>query len=289
MNATSVPTDAIAIYNNALELSNRGDYYTALNEYEKAIKIHPTFVEAYNNIGEIYSQMGNKDRAISTYMEALKIDKNHKILLNLGVEHYNAGDLNAALSHFHESLAKDPGFMEGNFYAGMIYYDHKNYGEAEKHLRAVINVDSGNLKANYLLSYIYYEWKQYEKTLRCLDNIKDIAEEQSFINRYYGFCYYFLGRYDDAVKHLSIALELKPNYAIFKDYLKTLTYENKLKEIGDVNKAIKDLEKHMAKSAQSIQDVTKLSMLYIFKGENSKAEALLISAKEKMGLKKMAS
>jgi tetratricopeptide (TPR) repeat protein len=102
MKNTSVPTEAVAIYNHALELSNKGDTTTALQEYLKAIDIHPSFVEAYNNIGEIYSQMGKKKQAISTYMEALKIGKNYRVLLNLGVEHYNSKNYEIALNFFKE-------------------------------------------------------------------------------------------------------------------------------------------------------------------------------------------
>jgi len=282
MNAISVPKEAVTIYNNALNLSNRGNYDAAIGEYKKAIRMYPGFIEAYNNIGEIYSRTGKNDVAITTYLEALKISRNYKVLLNLGVEYYNNNDFRIALKFFNESLSFKPSFLEGNYYCAMVYYNLKDYKKAEKHFLTVINQDRQHLKANYILSYIYYEWKEYSKAVSCLDNIKDICEDKLFINKYYGFCYYYMGRYDDAVNYLSVALESRPQYAKFKDYLESLTYENKIKEIGDIDSEIIKLENEAMENAPGIHDVTRLSMLYIFKGENKKAEKLLISARDKI-------
>ncbi len=278
---TAVPAEVVSIYNNALSLSNRGDYNSALNEYRRAIKMFPSFIEAYNNIGEIYSRLGNRDKAISSYMEALSIERNFRVLLNLGVEYYNNRDYANSLKYFIESLSGNSDFLEGNFYTGMALFNLKEFEKAEKYFMRVVRLDPRHVKTNYLLAYIYYEWKQYAKTLICLDNIRDLADDKVFINKYYGFCYYHLGRQEDAVKYLSLALELDPNYSKYRNYLKGLTYENKMKEIGDIDKKIREMEEKMMKDRPSLNEYTHLSMLYIFKGEYKKAETLLTDVKNR--------
>ncbi len=279
MRTSAVPREAVDVYNNALAMSCKGQYSTALREYRRAIDMFPNFIEAYNNIGEIYSRMGDRDEAISTYLRALNIDRHHKILLNLGVEYYNRRDYNAALKYFSESLTRDQNFIEGNFYTGMVYFNLKNYQMAEKYFLKVIGIDVRHLKSNYLLSYIYYEWKDYTKALSCLDNIRDIADDLQFVNKYYGFCHYHLGHFEKAVEYLQVALESSPKYSKFRDYLKGLTYENKMKEIGDLDVRIREMEEKMMKDKPSLREYSHLSMLYIFKGEYKKAENLLLSAK----------
>ncbi|HOO71651.1 MAG TPA: tetratricopeptide repeat protein [Spirochaetota bacterium] len=282
MHSSSVPKEAVTIYNSALELSNRNDFESALKEYRRAIELHPDFIEAYNNMGEIYSRLGQKKDAIASYLDALRIDRNHRVLLNLGVEHYNNMNYESALKYFLDSLNVQPDFIEGNFYTGMVYYNFRNYLEAQKYFRTVVLKDKKHLKANYLLAYIYYEFKDYENTLKCLDNIKTIADDKAFINRYYGFCYYHLGMYEKAAEYLTTALKNLPQYAKFKSYIQSLTYENKLKEIGDIDQAIRDLEKKIMRDKPNLQEATRLSMLYIFKGKNKEAEDLLISLKKKI-------
>ena len=282
MITNAVPREAVLIYNSALELSSKGDLETALKEYQRAINVYPKFVAAYNNIGEIFTRMGDSEKAISSYLEALKIDKHYRVLLNLGVEHFNRKNYSQALKYFTESLSQEPLFIEGNFYTGLIYYNQDDFKKAEKYFLKVLKVDIGHLKANYLLARIYYEKKEYQKTIECLNRIKDISEDKSFINRFYGFCYFYLGQYDESIKYLTYALEARPEYAKFKKYLEKLTYENKMKEIGNLEETIKELEDEIANREPGVIDLTKLSMLYIFKGEYKKAEKLIQSYKKKL-------
>jgi tetratricopeptide (TPR) repeat protein len=282
MNSNSVPQEAVRIYNRALEMSNKGDFESAIIEYRRAIDIHPAFVEAYNNIGEIYSQQGNPETAMETYMAALNIKKDQKVLLNIGVEHYNNKDYKEALDYFLDSVNIDRKFLEGNFYTALTYYNLHNLKKSEKYFKNVIVIDKKHVKANYLLSTIYYDWKDYKNAALCLENIMDSYEDRIFINKYYGFCCYFLGRYEESVKYLTEALKKQPNYNKYKKFLNSLTYEKKMEEIHDIDKEIEDLEKMIKFEKSNIKEFTKLSMLYIFKGNNNKAEKLLLKAREKL-------
>ncbi len=282
MNSNSVPHEAVKIYNRALEMSNKGDFESAISEYRKAIEIHPVFVEAYNNIGEIYSQMGNTRSAIDTYRKALKIRKDQKVLLNIGVEYYNRKDYKEAIEYFLDSVNIERNFLAGNFYTALTYYNLENLKKSEKYFKNVIRIDKKHVQSNYLLSTIYYEGKDYKNAALCLENIMDIYEDKIFINKYYGFCCYFLGRYEESVTYLTEALKKQPNYRKYKKFLDGLTYEKKLKEIDDIDKEIEDLERMITFEKSNIKEFTKLSMLYIFKGHNSKAEKLLLKAREKL-------
>jgi len=282
MLTSSVPRDVVLIYNNALELSNSGQFDKALGEYRRAIEAYPQFVAAYNNIGEIHARMGDSEKAIEAYLEALKIDKHYRVLLNLGVEHFNRKNYTQALKYFAESISREPRFLEGNYYSGLVHYNREEFKKAEKFLLVVIGLDQRHVKANLLLAHIYYEGKQYARAIECLDRIKDLAEDRSFINRFYGFCNFYLGRYDDAVKYLTEALECRPEYARFKKYLENMTYEKRIREIGDLEREIAVLEEDLANRDAKVVDLTKLSMLYIFKGEYRKAEKLIQSHKKKL-------
>ncbi len=282
MNTNSLPTEAISIYNKALENSNRGNYSVALSEYKQAIQMYPYFMEAYNNMGELYSIMGENELAISIYNKALNIEKNHKILLNLGVEYYNTGNYETALTYFMDSVHVNSEFIEGHYYTGLASYNLKDYQTAEKHLQDVVKTDRKHQKANYMLSHIYYEWKEYSKVIDCLEMIWDSFEDKSFLNKYYGFCCYHIGRFDDAIKYLNDALTALPGYSKYKDYLDKMNYKSKVAEIGDIDRAIQELEKCMMSETPKLRDITKLSMLYIFKGNSRKAEEIVSDFKSKL-------
>jgi len=282
MKQTAVPSEVIEVYNNALEMTSRGKLDDALDEYRRAILMFPRFIEAYNNIGEIYSRLGDSASAIDSYNEALTISRNYRVLLNLGVEYYNEGLFEKALTLFVESIQQNPNFLEGNFYSGMAQFNLKNHNEAVSHFIKVVDFDRQHLKANYLLAYIYYSWKQYSKVLECLDRISNIADDKQFVNKYYGFCFYHLGAYDKAVSYLKDALKANPKYHQFKDYLDSLTVENKLKELGNITERISEMEEKVMKgdSKPTLREYSKLSMLYIFNGEYKKAEDLLVNCRD---------
>jgi len=282
MTVSAVPIEVLNIYNKALDYSTKGDLNTALTEYKRALDICPNFIEAYNNIGEIYARTGKNDLAKSVYEKALRIDRNYKLLLNLGVEHYNHMEYRTALNYFQESLIRKPDFLEGNFYTGMASFNLKDERMAENYFKNVVQIDRKHLKSNYLLSYIYYDWKQYDKTLYHLNNIKDIADDKVFLNKYFGFCYYHLGKFNDAVNYLNIAIQASPNYLKFKDYLENLTYEKKIKEIGDLDGKIKEMENKMMDKKPELREMTELSLLYTYKGDYKKAEDILLVYKKQM-------
>lgn len=282
MNTNALPAEAVSMYNRALEKTNMGDLSTAITEYQQAIKMYPYFIEAYNNMGEIYSILGKTELAISTYNKALDIEKNHKVLLNIGVEYYNAGNYYYALDYFLESLKEKTDFHEGNYYTGLTYYNLKKYKAAESYLKRVVDQDRKHIKANYMLSYIYYERKEYARVIECLNAIWEIADDKSFINRYYGFCCFHMGQYQRAAGYLKEAVANHPEYNRFKSYLENLTYENKVKEIGDVDAAIRQLEDMMMKQSPQLSDITRLSMLYVFKGDNRKAEQIVVDFKKRI-------
>lgn len=52
--------------------------------------------------------------------------------------------------------------------------------------------------------------------------------------------------------------------------------------MGDVDKAISELEGTIMHDKPVLSEVTRLSMLYIFKGENKKAEKLLLDTKKRI-------
>jgi tetratricopeptide (TPR) repeat protein len=72
---------AITDYNEAIRLSpaanfltNRGDAYNQKHDCDRAIKLNPGFVLAYNNRGVTFRAKGDLERAIADFEQALRVD-----------------------------------------------------------------------------------------------------------------------------------------------------------------------------------------------------------------------
>lgn len=74
-----VNPDTINVYNTMGVLyRKKGDYPTALKNYEKALKIHPEEPNIHYNIGRIHIEMKNLNKAKSCFNKALTLDPGFK-------------------------------------------------------------------------------------------------------------------------------------------------------------------------------------------------------------------
>ena len=65
---------AVTITNRGLAYADMGEYDRAIHDYNQAIWIKPDFAAPYNNRGNAYFKKGEYDRAIRDYDEATRLD-----------------------------------------------------------------------------------------------------------------------------------------------------------------------------------------------------------------------
>ena len=51
----------------------------AIDSYEKALEIDPTFANRWNNLGNVYYDKKEYDKAFECYEKAFELDPNYKI------------------------------------------------------------------------------------------------------------------------------------------------------------------------------------------------------------------
>ena len=72
-----VPRRLATAYNNrGVAHKFKGDFDRALEDYDQAILLNPSFANAYNNRGVIYRLKGEYDRATRDYDQAIWLDRN---------------------------------------------------------------------------------------------------------------------------------------------------------------------------------------------------------------------
>ena len=94
-------------------LQEKWRYKEASKKYERAIKIDPTYAEAYSNLGYTYRKQGKLDKAVRTYKKAIKLD---------------------------------PKLAEAHEYLGETYVEMGKFDLAEKELQILQELDSDHAK-----------------------------------------------------------------------------------------------------------------------------------------------
>lgn len=102
--------DSWRIHNNLGNLySNIGDDEAAIASYRKTIEIKPDYAEGYFNLGNVYKDMGKHEEAIVSYEKVIKIKPNFaKAYNNLGVMYKDLGRIREAIASFKKALKIDP-------------------------------------------------------------------------------------------------------------------------------------------------------------------------------------
>ncbi len=96
-------------FQKANELFARQNFTKAIQELNKAIAIYPAYAIAYNNLGVIYSRLGDTARSHAALEKALSInDHLAPAYVNLGRMNIRAGDFPGAETMLTKASALDP-------------------------------------------------------------------------------------------------------------------------------------------------------------------------------------
>lgn len=108
----AVPDRARKELDKAVELFHKQDLQHAMQKLNKAIAIYPQYAMAYNDMGAIYSRLGDSARESQALQKAINLDPNLELAyLNLGRMHVRQGHFPAAETALNKAVglnAKDP-------------------------------------------------------------------------------------------------------------------------------------------------------------------------------------
>ncbi len=96
------PSFAEAYYHKGRAYSGLNDFDNAIKEYTKAIELNPAHEKAYINRGYIYSEIFKQyDKAIADFKKGIELNSNSVFgYYNMGVAYFNLGNKNAAVENF---------------------------------------------------------------------------------------------------------------------------------------------------------------------------------------------
>ena len=110
---------------------NLGDNQGASADYDQALRIAPNFAEAYVNRGVTRRELGDKQGAIADYNQALQINPNlANAYYNRGTARYELGDNQGAIADYNEALRINPNFAEAYNNRGRPRNDLGDYQSA---------------------------------------------------------------------------------------------------------------------------------------------------------------
>ena len=122
----------------------------ARQNYEKAIELDPKMDKARVNMAMLVAESGEPNGADSAKVMLNDVIRRNprdvKALINLGMIHYTAKDVDTAVKYYARALAVDPANLEGHYNLGMAFAESGLLLEAIREFRAVLDiVDEGDM------------------------------------------------------------------------------------------------------------------------------------------------
>lgn len=112
------------------------DFGRARAELASAIRIDPTYGEAYDVLGQVYLQTGNIEGAISAFSQAAKLQpKSFSSHYGLAMAFLRNHDVQQGLQQLRVAVSLRPADVDANYNLGVLLIDEGHPEEAIEHLR----------------------------------------------------------------------------------------------------------------------------------------------------------
>ena len=109
----------------------QGDVKRAVADYNKSMRIDPTYPAAYSNRGNIWFHKGDFDRAIADYNQAIQLDPKYgAAYVNRGSAWGNKGEFDRAIADYNEAIRLDPKGTKAYYNRGMAWEKKRSLKEA---------------------------------------------------------------------------------------------------------------------------------------------------------------
>lgn len=156
-------SEATTHFNQGVDFHRKRNNVKAIEAYEKVIELDPMFIEAYNNLGVLYQEMGLYDKALEVFQKAIQINPRYdKILNNLGTLLLLRERYEESKEAFQKALIINPNNIESHINLGILF---KKQGQADQaiesyHRALAINPLHG--EAHYNMGLLYEQLGKME-------------------------------------------------------------------------------------------------------------------------------
>jgi predicted O-linked N-acetylglucosamine transferase (SPINDLY family) len=185
----------------------------AVDSFDRALQIQPSYPEALCNRGGALQAMGRIDEALRNYDEALRfrpayVDAHY----NRGVAPQDLGRFEEAAQSYGHALKLQPAFAEAHYNTGNVLHELKRFEEAVKSYDSALRIrdsfaEAHNNRGNALLELgrVNEALHSYERAIQVLPNLANAHNNR-------GNALSLLKRPEQALASYERALSLDPDF-----------------------------------------------------------------------------
>ncbi|MDP3919341.1 MAG: tetratricopeptide repeat protein [Candidatus Omnitrophota bacterium] len=235
------PGSSRARTNLGKELLDEGRFEEAKTQLLEAVRLNPDHPKAYNLLGGIYAEGGDRALGLRYLEKAVAIDPTDPdFLYNLGSTYGEMGDNSRAQTLFEKALAEAPDHVQALTGLGLIYYLQGDLKKAVELYRKALVVVPEFAVTHYNLGLAQARLGDHEEAIRSYERAVRFGHEGARLYSSLGIAYRKSGQLDRAVPWLNKALEADPSSPLAL-YNLGVVYGEK-RNIGELARVVSALE-----------------------------------------------
>ena len=157
----------------AVRLNYDWDWLGAEKEFQHVIRLRPDYADVHQRYALLLSFLGRSEEALAEIKHALEFDPLSLIInANVGQIFYQARQYDKAIDSLHKMLDRDPNFANALRYLGLSYAEKKQYPQAMEELRKSIAIDATPL-ALAELAFVYSQAGKKPHAVKILNELKE--------------------------------------------------------------------------------------------------------------------
>lgn len=246
------------------------------SDYEEALRINPNSTFAYNNIGCLYKNICEYEKAIYYFKKSINVIEDTDFVNpfnNIARCYIELKDNEMALKYYNIGIEKIPNEDSLYYNKAKLYRRMKLYEESIDSYKQGLKIENIDKEDYYdEIGDVYRAMKDYKKALDWYEKIVSINPKHSFVYRSMGYVYEEINEYDKAIKCFLKQIKVdggKPiNYLSIAD-----TYSKMGKKLSAIMNYKKSLRKFLASNSMTAYVLNNIGCCY--KGLNKYKEALL--------------
>ena len=198
----------------------QGNKDRALDYYNQAIRIDPSFGSAYTARGNVYLDKKDYDKAVADFTRAIQLlPYNYEPLMGRGQAYANKGYDNSqpglydtAIQDFNQALKLKPNSADTYARRGRAYYYKEDYDAALADYLQSNKIDPNFADVYYALGLCYEAKGELDQALGEYDQFIKLQPSHSWAYYQRANAYYSKGTFDKAIEDYSEAIRLDPSY-----------------------------------------------------------------------------
>jgi len=207
-------------HNSAEAFCKKGDfnssfeeYETAIECYDKALKLKPDYAEAYYGRAMAKSNLGKNKDAIDDYTSAIELSPKYaKAYYGRGLSENTLLKTDEALEDFNKAIELNPAYSEAYCRRGAIEDTLGKFDEAEKDFDKALELNPKYIEASFFKNKIQHRRMTFEKVIQACN--KAIESDPNDIKSYFARANIRkrLGKNKEAIEDYNKIIELNPKY-----------------------------------------------------------------------------